>query len=88
MQCEKIHGECLELGRRFGGLVDLRAEVVEERVDEEGSEVFDYVDRSPINLRACVINCGLELLVHRLLLMTTSEPKSLTLTVLRSRRPV
>lgn len=36
--------------------VDVRAEVVEERVDEERAEVFDDEDGTPGDLRTCKVN--------------------------------
>lgn len=56
VQHDHPEGEGLQ-GRRAlvegGQGVDVRAEVVEERVDEERAEVFDDEDGTPGDLRTC-----------------------------------
>jgi hypothetical protein len=48
---EGLQGRGALVGGREG--VDVRAEVVDERVDEERAEVFDDEDGTPGDLRTC-----------------------------------
>ena len=57
MQGYEVDGEGLEGGRRGGSGVDGGAEEVEEWVDQQGPEVFDYEDGAPGDLEAWIDLC-------------------------------
>jgi hypothetical protein len=52
VSCNENKTQCLQLRWRSVCLVDIRAEKINKRVDEKGSEVFDDKDCAPRNLRA------------------------------------
>lgn len=83
MQHTHYHGNCLELRRGFRGAVDERTTVVEERVDEEGAQVFDDKDSSPRDLGACI-----DALAERSIHKSTYLPRSFTSMALLFRSPV
>lgn len=75
--------ELLQLRSRYISTVNIRASQVHERVDEEGTEIFDDEDGSPGDLSTCIRWSAVSYTVR-----AGYVPRSFTSTALLFLRPI